>query len=153
MAVGCRPPIISIPPSGARPSLVYSDVTYPNVIEERSFEVIPYDSSRIELTNRLTTERTSAGLSGRAPATGSATLFGLEDSDYGSALRKLRDEYKVEGLLNTTVDTRRFVLNLFFVRFSAWETRVSGVGWRFKPGEGYHPDKTDPIEYYKDYWR
>jgi hypothetical protein len=59
---------------------------------------------------------------------------GLDGSDYGSAFRELMETYDIDGLLNTTVDTEQWILNLFLVRFFEQETRLGGVGYRFRDG-------------------
>ncbi len=125
-------PIVKIPPSGAPPGLAGASVTYPEIAPVDTRADVPYNPGMIEILGWVETERLSSGITGRAPGFGSGDLIGLRASDYGGAFEQLRKEHNLDGLLNKTVDTERWVLNLYLVRFNRFRTRLGGVGYRFR---------------------
>lgn len=130
-ATGCRIPIINIGPGSAPPGLLYTNTSEPNFIEKDDMREIPYDPSLIEMTGWYETKRFSTAFTGRLPIGGSRDLVAIKESDYASTFHEIIVENELDGMVNKTVDTRRWVLNLIIIRFSSWHTLVGGTGYRF----------------------
>lgn len=130
---GCRliHPLASVPPSGAMPSVIVSDVDYPNE-QQSAVTEIPYGSGRVEIIGWFETEEASGGLNARFPLAGSQDVIGVRDSDYQSTYRALLEANDLDGMVNVTIGTRRYVLNLLVLRGTLWETKVGGLGYRLK---------------------
>lgn len=109
-----------------------TDVTYANEIANQQIIEIPYDPSDIEIVGWFENASASSGVTGRAPGVGSGDLVGVRHSDYAATFRAMLDAHDLDGLLNKVVDTDRWVLNLYFIRFTRQETRLGGVGFRFR---------------------
>lgn len=137
-SVGDRIPLLirgnsiwRVGPAGASPTLMYSDVAHPNDMRGQERVEIPYDPSQIEIVGWVETAKASRGLQLRVQGQ-NLDAIGIDGSDYGSAFRELMEFHDLDGLLNTTVDTDLWMLNLFFIRFMEQETRLGGVGYRFR---------------------
>lgn len=118
-------------PGGATPSLFYSDVRHPDLVVSVDRLEIPYDPSQIEIVGWVETSRTSRGFSVRAYSQ-DVEAVGLAGSDYGSAFIELMEEHALDGLMNKIVDTEVWQLNFYVARFYDQETRLGGVGYRFR---------------------
>lgn len=123
--------MVKLGPAGARPGILATNTSYPNILSD-SGPTIQYSHETIEIVGWVETEEASSGVNARFPIAGSQDLVGINNSDYASTYQRLLKENDLDGLLNTTVDTRRSVLNLIFVRGTKWRTVVGGVGYRIK---------------------
>jgi len=119
-------------PGAAAPGGVYSSVVYPNDASPGTAFDIPYDPGSIEIAGWVETSRASGNLAGLIPGLFSTEMLGVKASDYGTVLRELCDSRQLDGLLNTVVDTRLLVLNLYVIKFQSVRTVVGGVGYRFR---------------------
>ncbi len=133
-ATGCDLGIWRIGPAAATPGLITSDVVFQNEIQPDPCPDIPYDPSTLEITGWVQSQKKSFNLIGRVPGTWDDEVLGMEASDYASTYRRILDEHNLDGLLNTTVDTRSFKLDFYLVGFSEQWTTLGGVGYRFRRG-------------------
>lgn len=131
-ATGCTPPIWREGPGATPPTLLATAVNYPNTLQVGLQPAIPYDPSRLEILEWVQSESASDGFSFRASAGGARDAVGLRKSNYEAVYGRLLLENDLDGLLNHTVDTQRFVVDFVVFRFSRWETIVGGVGYRLR---------------------
>lgn len=130
LAAGCAP-MARLGPAGAHPALVTSGVSYPNSILPDDVANIPYQSDAIEILHWVEKGRGSANLTGRVPGVPTTSLVGARRSDYQATYQQLLQENELDGLLNLTLDTKRWDLNLYFIRFTYHRTVLGGIGFRF----------------------
>ena len=140
LAAGCSGVIFTMPPGAAQPGGILTDIAIPNRADWDRSSVFQYGAEDIEIVGWFETDSASAGVTGRFPGFGSADLVGLRDSDYASTFGRLVEENDLDGMVNKVVDTQRWVLNLYFVRFSRYQTRLGGVGYRLR--STLHPTPT-----------
>lgn len=134
-AAGCvsplPPPIWRIGPGGAVPGLFFSATASPAEVALPAAAIVPYDPQTVEIAGWF--ERTSASYDATTSFNSvPIPMFGARDSGYEASMKRLIAENELDGLLNQTVDTKYFYLDLFFVNFSSMETRVGGNGYRIR---------------------
>lgn len=132
-ATGCVN-VARLGPGGAWPGLVYNDVVYPNANEPANVREIPYADGGVEILEWVETEHESTGVALRTSVgqLNPDNVIGVKAADYAALLRELREDHKLDGLLNQTVDTYGWVLDVYIVAVARWHTRLGGVGYRLK---------------------
>ena len=108
-----------IGPGGAAPGFVYSDVTYPNVLNPNMEYRIVFDRDDIELLGDVTSTATSHW---------AAFVFSSGDSGYAELMRKAH-EMGADGVMNVTVDTNFRWYLLVYARVT---TKLTGVAYRYR---------------------
>lgn len=127
------PPIWQFGPGGASPGVLHSSVVYPHTPDDVETDHVPYDPNRVQLTGWHARENESMNLTAVLfwlPGPNDVSVLGDRDSGYERAYRELLDDNRLDGLLNTVVDTQGWTINLWVARVSRLKTLVGGNGFR-----------------------
>lgn len=108
-----------IGPGGAAPGFIYSNVTYPNLLNPNMEYRIVFDREDIELLGVV--EAT-------APSRWVAFVFSSGDSGYGELMKKAR-AMGADGVMNVTIDTN---FQWYFLLYAKVTTKLTGVAYRYR---------------------
>lgn len=106
-------------PGGAAPGFIYSDVTYPNMVNPNMEYRIVFDRDDIELL-------------GPVQATASSIWAGFVYSSGDSGYANLMDQARAmgaDGVMNVTIDTK---FNWYFILYAKVTTKLTGQAYRYK---------------------
>jgi hypothetical protein len=115
---GCVSGVASLGPGGATPGLIYSGVTYPNMINPGMEYRINFDRSDIELLGPVEATASSVNI---------LYFFAYGDSGYAPLMDQARAK-NADGVMNLTVDTRYKNIFFFFTRVT---TKLTGQAYRY----------------------
>jgi hypothetical protein len=117
-------------PGAAAPGILSTDAVFPNEFQADEPVAIPYSPESVEIVGWVESSHRSAGLSGRIPGPFNDDITSERNSDFGSSFKELVTKHRLDGLMNEVVDTRHWVINLYFIKFESMRTIVGGVGYR-----------------------
>ncbi len=115
LCAGCA----SIGPGGAAPGFIFSDVTYPNILNPNMDYRITFERDDIELVGPVEAEAHSSWV---------LFLFSWGDSGYGSLMDNARSQ-GADGIMNLTVDTK---FKWYMFAYAKITTRLTGMAYKYK---------------------
>jgi hypothetical protein len=116
LSTGC---VANIGPGGAAPGLIYSDVTYPNILNPGMEYRLNFDREDIEILGPVESRSYSRWY---------FFLVSIGDSGYSELMERAREQGG-DGVMNVTIDTE---YNSFLIVYAKVTTKLTGLAYRYR---------------------